>query len=136
MEIILSVEVVNYVATRFITFSCHVVEKCCLLLVNFHKQSHTHTYRYLGINMYTNHNTNMHTIYAYAVLFTLMHTRGNLVVHYSYSQSTSISAVNVNWRAVHRKQKTHFLKLTRFRRFRRFPFSPVFSGSFLLFDKR
>lgn len=52
------------------------------------------------------------------------------------SQSTFISAVNVNWRAVLRKQKTHFLKLTRFHRFGCFPFSLVFSGSFLLFDKR
>lgn len=57
-------------------------------------------------------------------------------MRYSCSQSTFISAVNVNWRAVLRKQKTHFLELTRFHRFGCFPFSPVFSGSFLLFDKR
>ena len=52
------------------------------------------------------------------------------------SQSTFIRAVSVNWRAVLGKQKTNFLKLTRFHHFGRFPLSPVFSGSFLLFDKR
>lgn len=66
----------------------------------------------------------------------MTHTGGRLVLHYFYSQSTFISAVNVNWRAVLRKHKTHFLKLTRFHHFGRLPFSPVFSGPFLLFDKR
>lgn len=73
----------------------------------------------------------------------LIYTRAHIHVHSRkigcalfQSQSTFIRAVNVNWQAVLGKQKTHFLKLTRFHRFGRFPFSPVFSGSFLLFDKR
>lgn len=70
-------------------------------------------------------------------LHVVSYTGGKLVVHYSraQSQSTSIIAVNVNWRAVLGKQKTHFLKLTRLYRFGHFHFSPVFSGLFLLFDK-
>lgn len=76
---------------------------------------HTHTWCHTYINP-------SHT---YCIcLCCLIYTHAHVHVHRRkigcalfQSQSTFIRAVNVNWRAVLGKQKTHFLKLTRFHRF-------------------
>lgn len=131
----------QHVTNTFIMFSCHTIKEHSFILVSFHTDNktrvptHTRTswkkYATLTYMPYMLKLSNLHSH-----LHSCSLHRKKIGCALFQSQSTFISAVNVNWRAVLRKQKTHFLKLTRFHRFGCFPFSLVFSGSFLLFDKR